>query len=120
MAGAFNIATESLATTEAHLDTHEATDAATEQVINAIQSAIEAGVLMANITSKSKPGFNEKCKQACSETQKRRRLFQQLQANRGAPPRLIGEAKARWKAAGRKKKKMIRNTLKNTHREKVE
>ena len=96
----------------------EAIDEATDKLVFAIDQAIAAGVPRADITQRSKSGFDEECKKAVQETQRRRRLLQQIQAA-NALPHLIEGARQRYRKASSIKKKLIKRTLRQTHRDKV-
>ena len=95
-----------------------AIDEATNKLVHAIDQPIAASVPRADIAQISKPGFDEKCKKAVQETQRRRRLLQQTQAA-NAPPRFIEEARQRYRKASSIKKKLIKRTLRQAHRDKV-
>ena len=80
-------------------------------LIDALSEAIDASTPWSRPSTHSVPGFDENCKDICTETQRLRRTWQSSR---------LQEDYEAYKTARNKKGRTIQKALRNTHRRKVE
>jgi ribonuclease HI/exonuclease III len=91
--------------------TKTALDRYTEEVITAIQKAIEKAVPQTRISSKSKEGWDEECRGALAEAKRLKRVHNQFNTE---------ETWEAYRLARNHKARTIRKALRDKHREQVE
>lgn len=99
-------------TTEAtELRDRESIDGFVSSLVHALEAAIEASTSWSNPSPRSIPGFNQECKDLCTEVQQLRRRWQHTRQE---------DDYEAYRQARNKKGRTVQKTIRNNHRQKVE
>ena len=93
------------------LGSEEGIDSRVSQIIRALEAGIEASTPWSNPSSRSIAGFNQECKDICTEVQQLRRRWQRTRRD---------EDFESYRQARNRKGRLIQKTLRNNHRQRVE
>ncbi|OKL55294.1 hypothetical protein UA08_09424 [Talaromyces atroroseus] len=93
------------------LSSIESIDGFVSTLVQALNAGIEASTPWSNPSPRSIPGFNQECRDLCTEVQQLRRRWQRTRQD--------GDYEA-YRQARNRKGRLVQKTLRNNHRQKVE
>lgn len=82
-----------------------------QKIVNALTEGINASTPWSNPSARSIPGFNQECKDLCTEVQRLRRRWQRTR---------LDEDHEAYREASTRKGRLIKKTLRNEYRQMVE